>query len=83
MHVGIEPAFGCIVALSLLSSLQIRDVALQFLGENVAGHTLLFVLVIFGLMVGCFLFLFSLFSQARHSFQHFNKQVCSSSTDLF
>ena len=47
-----ETAFGCIVALSLLSSPQIRDAALQFLGENVAGHTLLFVLVIFGLMGG-------------------------------
>ena len=40
------------MALSLLSSPQIRDAALQFLGENVAGHTLLFVLVIFGLMGG-------------------------------
>ena len=50
----------------LLFSSQLRRTAMQFVGENVTGHTLIFVLVIFGLIVGCLLFLFSLFSHARH-----------------
>ena len=48
MHVGIETAFGCIIAMFLLFSSQLRRTAMQFVGENVTGHTLIFVLLIVG-----------------------------------
>ena len=48
LHVGIETAFGGIIAMSLLFSPQLRRTAMQFVMEKVSGHTLIFVLLLVG-----------------------------------
>ncbi|MCY3740945.1 MAG: hypothetical protein OXH00_07985 [Candidatus Poribacteria bacterium] len=51
LHVGIETALGGFIAMSLLSSKQMRDTALSVL-EKISGHTLLFTLAVVGAIAG-------------------------------
>lgn len=66
LHVGIETGFGCIIAMSLLFSPQLRRTALQVLGEKLSGHLLIFVILSVGLMVGLLVLMLSISAQARH-----------------
>ena len=66
LHVGIETAFGGIIAMSLLFSPQLRRTAVQFVIEKVSGHTFMFMLLLVGFMVGLLVLILSISAQARH-----------------
>ena len=66
LHVGIETAFGGIIAMSLLFSPQLRRTAVQFVMKKVSGHTLMFMLLLVGFMVGLLVLMLSISAQARH-----------------
>lgn len=51
LHVGIETALGGLIAMSLLLSSQMRDIALGIL-EKISGHTLFLTLVAVGVVTG-------------------------------
>ena len=66
LHVGIETAFGGIIAMSLLFSPRLRRTAVQFVMEKVSGHTFMFMLLLVGFMVGLLVLMLSISAQARH-----------------
>ena len=65
MHVGIETALGGLIAMSLLFSTRVQNIALGVI-EKVSGHTLLFTLAVIGLMGGSVFLIPILSSHARH-----------------
>ena len=66
LHVGIETAFGSIIAMCLLFSPQLRRTAVQFVIEKVSGHTFMFMLLLVGFTVGLLVLILSISAQARH-----------------
>lgn len=62
LHVGVETAFGGMIAMSLLLSKQAQDTAIENL-EKISGHTLFLTLVVIGILVGI---LFCIPKVAKH-----------------
>lgn len=64
LHTGIETALGGFIAMSLLFSTQMQDVAIERL-KMISGHTLLITLAVIGLMGGLIFLMPILSSHAR------------------
>ena len=65
LHVGIETAFGGLIAISLIFSKQMRT-TVHLVLEEVSGHAVLFMIFVIGIVIGILFFIPKMSSKARH-----------------